>query len=49
MSPMDRFYDAWNCYISQCERHGIEVRIRYADFKKSITEEQADLLRAQVR
>lgn len=44
MSQIEKYQQAWNSYITGCKKHGIEAKITFIDFIRSITEEQAELM-----
>lgn len=42
MSQIEKYQAAWNSYMNSCEKHGIETKINFIEFIRSITEEQAE-------
>lgn len=42
MSQIEKYQKAWNSYMTSCKKHGIEARITFIDFIKSITDEQVE-------
>lgn len=47
MSQIEKYQAAWNSYMNSCQKHGIEARINFIEFIRSITEEQAERMIAQ--
>ncbi|MGO4887529.1 hypothetical protein ACJ2A9_07225 [Anaerobacillus sp. MEB173] len=49
MSLMDKYKTAWKYYLNGCEKHGIDCKIDFLQFIKSMTDEQVDMMLQNIK